>query len=79
MGTLRRIIREAVNNFPQHKRGEVVVFSNDLDYQTVGAIAKKLGYEVVGELNKFGNSSLPKEWNEQIDDIISRLEDIKYL
>ena len=48
MGTLRRIIREAVNNFPQHKRGEVVVFSNDLDYQTVGAIAKKLGYEVVG-------------------------------
>ena len=33
----------------------------------------------IGKLNKFGNSSLSKEWNEQIDDIISRLEDIKYL
>ena len=31
----------------------------------------------IGTLNKFGRSQLPKNWNEKIDKIISRLENIK--
>lgn len=31
----------------------------------------------IGNLNKFGRSMLPDDWNENIDEIISRLENIK--
>ena len=31
----------------------------------------------IGNLNKFGRSMLPDDWNKNIDEIISRLENIK--
>ena len=45
------LLDEAVSRFPQYKRGEVLVFTNrsDADYELVGHLARKLGYEVIGE------------------------------
>jgi hypothetical protein len=31
----------------------------------------------IGNLNSFGRSSLPKDWNDRIDEVIKRLENIK--
>jgi len=141
MKHLKKFNEELVPRFPSHNRGEVIVFSNDLDYKTAKVIAKKLGYEITGEvrdgdflvktpigeeeqagadfvdnypeffngyeredikdtmiydemdgiidevselrdslgsLNKFGKSMLPDGWNDNIDKIITRLQNTKH-
>ena len=53
MKHLRKFNEELVSRFPSHKKGEVVVFANrnaDIGYGTVKDLAKKLGYEVTGEI-----------------------------
>lgn len=53
MRHLRKFNEELVTRFPSHKRGEVVVFANrkaDIGYDTVKDLARKLGYEVTGEI-----------------------------
>ena len=50
---LRKFNEELVSRFPSHKKGEVVVFANrnaDIGYDTVKDLARKLGYEVTGEI-----------------------------
>lgn len=141
MKYLKRFNEELVPRFPTHNKGEVIVYSKDLDYKNVQVFAKKLGYEVVGEvrddgylvktpigqeeqagadfvdnypeffysheredikdtmiyeelddikndvenlrdslgsLNKFGKSVLLDNWNDDIDKIISRLQNAKH-
>lgn len=53
MKHLKKFNEELVTRFPSHKRGEVVVFANrnaDIGYNTVKDLARKLGYEVTGEI-----------------------------
>ena len=53
MKHLKKFNEELVSRFPSHKRGEVVVFTNrnaDIGYDTVKDLARKLGYEVTGEI-----------------------------
>ena len=53
MKHLRKFNEELVSRFPSHKKGEVVVFANrnaDIGYDTVKDLARKLGYEVTGEI-----------------------------
>lgn len=53
MKHLRKFNEELVTRFPSHKRGEIVVFANrnaDIGYNTVKDLARKLGYEVTGEI-----------------------------
>ena len=141
MKHLKRFNEELVARFPQHNRGEVIVFAKDLDYKGAQIFAKKLGYEITGEvrddgylvktpigeeeqagadfvdnypeffygyeredikdtmiydelddikgdvedlrdslgsLNKFGKSLLPNDWNDNIDKIITRLQNTKH-
>ncbi len=50
---LRKFNEELVTRFPSHRKGEVVVFVNrnvDIGYDTVKDLARKLGYEVTGEI-----------------------------
>jgi hypothetical protein len=51
---VKRVINEElVSRFPSYKKGEVVVFTNrnaDIGYDTVKDLARKLGYEVTGEI-----------------------------
>ncbi len=141
MKHLKKFNEELVPRFPSYNRGEVIVFSKDLDYKSAQMFAKKLGYEITGEvrddgylvktpigeeeqagadfvdnypeffysyeredikdtmvydelddiksdiedlrdslgsLNKFGKSLLPNDWNDNIDKIITRLQNTKH-
>jgi hypothetical protein len=53
MKHLKKFNEELVTRFPSHKKGEIVVFANrnaDIGYDTVKDLARKLGYEVTGEI-----------------------------
>ena len=53
MKHLKKFNEELVTRFPSHRKGEVVVFVNrnaDIGYDTVKDLARKLGYEVTGEI-----------------------------
>jgi len=52
---IKKILKESVPNFPQRKRGEVIVFTDrDTDPPFVKHLAKKLGYEAIGEYTDSG-------------------------
>ena len=53
MKHLKKFNEELVTRFPSLKRGEIVVFANrnsDIEYSTVKDLARRLGYEVTGEI-----------------------------
>ena len=51
MKHLKKFNEELVPRFPTHNKGEVIVYSKELDYNTAQVIAKKLGYEITGEVS----------------------------
>lgn len=54
---IKKILKEELTSIPQYKRGEVTIFTSLYDrisYETVDTIAKKLGYELIGQPHNNG-------------------------
>lgn len=80
VGKESEIGSQIVEDYPEFFSGwERFNAREDYLYEYLDSVADEVEMlrDSLGSLNKFGRTELPKDWNESIDEIIKKMENIK--